>query len=144
MFFAIVAKLEKLTLILFRKMRIGLVIRKSISSGFTLLELIVVVAVLGILVAIAIQQFVIFRSRAVDAAMRSDLKNAALAMESYYGEFLEYPATVNAIQLVGFRKSTGITLTITVPTTSTFTLNAAMPNGTQPSFTFDSSTGLIN
>jgi type IV pilus assembly protein PilA len=93
-------------------MRIGLVIRKSISSGFTLLELIVVVAVLGILVAIAIQQFVIFRSRAVDAAMRSDLKNAALAMESYYGEFLEYPATVNAIQLVGFRKSTGITLTI--------------------------------
>jgi type IV pilus assembly protein PilA len=125
-------------------MRIGLVNRKSTSSGFTLLELIVVVAVLGILVAIAIQQFAIFRSRAVDTTMRSDLKNAALAMESYYGEFLEYPATVNVIQLFGYRKSSGITLTITVPTTSTFTLNAAMPNGTQPSFTFDSSTGLIN
>jgi type IV pilus assembly protein PilA len=125
-------------------MRIGLVIRKSISSGFTLLELIVVVAVLGILVAIAIQQFVIFRGRAVDAAMRSDLKNAAIAMESYYGEFLEYPAAVNTIQLFGFRKSSGITLTITIPSPSTFTLNAAMPNGTQPSFTFDSSTGLIN
>jgi prepilin-type N-terminal cleavage/methylation domain-containing protein len=125
-------------------MRIGPVNREPTCSGFTLLELIVVVAVLGILVAIAIQQFAIFRSRAVDAAMRSDLKNAAIAMESYYGEFLEYPATVSAIQLVGFRKSSGITLTITVPSPSTFTLNAAMPNGTQPSFTFDSSTGLIN
>jgi prepilin-type N-terminal cleavage/methylation domain-containing protein len=125
-------------------MRIGPVNRASTSSGFTLLELIVVVAVLGILVAIAIQQFAIFRSRAVDTTMRSDLKNAALAMESYYGEFLEYPATVNVIQLFGYRKSSGITLTITVPSPSTFTLNAAMPNGTQPSFTFDSSTGLIN
>ena len=125
-------------------MRIEPVNRESTSSGFTLLELIVVVAVLGILVAIAIQQFAIFRSRAVDAAMRSDLKNAALAMESYYGEFLEYPASVSAIQLVGFRKTSGITLTITVPSSSTFTLNAAMPKGTQPSYTFDSATGLIN
>jgi Tfp pilus assembly protein PilE len=100
--------------------------------------------VLGILAAIAIQQFAIYRSRATDAVMRSDIKNAALAMESYYGEFLEYPASLNAIQLVGFRKSAGVTLTLTVPTPSTFTVTAAMPNGTQPSYTFDSTTGLIN
>jgi type IV pilus assembly protein PilA len=116
----------------------------STNGGFTLLELIVVVAVLGILAAIAIQQFSIYRSRATDAVMRSDIKNAALAMESYYGEFLEYPSSLNAIQLVGFRKSSGLTLTITVPTPSTFTVTAAMPNGTQPSYTFDSAIGLIN
>jgi type IV pilus assembly protein PilA len=116
----------------------------STNGGFTLLELIVVVAIVGILAAIAIQQFSLYRSRATDAAMRSDLKNAALAMESYYGEFLEYPSTLNSIQLVGFRKTGGVTLTITVPTSSTFTLTAAMPNGTQPSYTFDSATGLIN
>ncbi|HEX2929307.1 MAG TPA: hypothetical protein VHV54_06315, partial [Candidatus Binatia bacterium] len=98
-----------------------------------MLELIVVVGVLGILAAIAMQQFSIYRSRAVDTAMRSDLKNAALAMESYYGEFLEYPNTLNAIQLVGYRKTSGVTLIITVPTPSSFTLNAAMPNGTQAS-----------
>src|SRR6185312_1452069 len=76
---------------------------KAISpeAGFTLLELIVVVAVLGILAAIAIQQFSLFRARAMDATMRSDLKNAALAMESYYGEFLDYPTSLSAIQLVG-------------------------------------------
>ena len=114
------------------------------SAGFTLLELIVVVAVLGILVAIAVQQFQVHRARAIDASMRSDLKNAALAMESYYGEFLSYPTNETAILLVGYRKTSGVTLTISVPTPSTFTVTAARPHGSQPSFTFDSSTGLIN
>ena|SRR6266513_2105546 len=116
----------------------------SSNRGFTLLELMVVIAVVGILAAIAIQQFSLYRSRATDASMRSDLKNAALAMESYYGEFLDYPASVSAIQLVGYRKTSGVTLTINVTSPSTFTLTAGMPSGTQPSFTFDSSTGLIN
>jgi prepilin-type N-terminal cleavage/methylation domain-containing protein len=116
----------------------------SNSGGFTLLELIVVVAVQGILVAIAVQQFQLHRARAIDASMRSDLKNAALAMESYFGEFLSYPSTETAIVLVGYRKTSGVTLTINVPTPSTFTLNASRPHGSQPSFTFDSSTGLIN
>lgn len=114
------------------------------QAGFTLLELIVVVAVLGILVAIAVQQFQLHRARAIDASMRSDLKNAALAMESYYGEFLAYPTTETAIRLVGYRKTFGVTLSISVPTPSTFTLTAARDHGSQPSFTFDSSTGLIN
>ncbi len=114
------------------------------NQGFTLLELVVVVAVIGILAAIAIQQFSRYRSRATDAIMRSDLKNAALAMESYYGEFLDYPTSVNALQLVGYRRSNGLTLTINVTSPSTFTLTAGMPDGTQPSFTFDSTTGLIN
>lgn len=114
------------------------------SAGFTLLELIVVVAVLGILAAIAMQQFQLHRARVIDASMRSDLKNAALAMESYFGEFLSYPTTETAILLVGYRRTHGVTLTINVPTPSTFTLTASRPNGSQPSFTFDSSTGLIN
>jgi type IV pilus assembly protein PilA len=125
-------------------MQVGPLKRTSSNQGFTLLELIVVVAVLGILVAIAIQQFQLHRARAIDASMRSDLKNAALAMESYYGEFLSYPTTETAILMVGYRKTSGVTLAISVPTPSTFTLTAARPNGSQPSFTFDSSTGLIN
>ena len=110
----------------------------------TLLELLVVIAVVGILAAISIQQVSLYRARAVDASMRSDLKNAAMAMESYYGEFLEYPNTSSAILLVGYRNTSGVTLTINVTSPSSFTLTAARPNGSQPSFTFDSSTGLIN
>jgi len=125
-------------------MRNGSSPRISTGAGLTLLELLVVVAVLGILAAVAFQQFSLYRSRVVDTAMRSDLKNAALAMESYYAEFLQYPTSLNAIQLVGFRKTSGVTLAITVPSPATFTLTASMPNGTKPSFTFDSTTGLIN
>ena len=125
-------------------MQVGYLKRASSNQGFTLLELIVVVAVLGILAAIAIQQFQLHRARAIDASMRSDLKNVALAMESYYGEFLSYPSTEAAIITVGYRKTSGVTLAITLPTPSTFTVTATRPNGSQPSFTFDSSTGLIN
>src|SRR6266404_8155852 len=102
----------------------------SSNRGFTLLELMVVIAVVGILAAIAIQQFSLYRSRATDAYMRSDLKNAALAMESYYGEFLDYPTSLSAMQVVGYRKTNGVTMKIKVTSPSTFTLNAAMPNGT--------------
>jgi len=114
------------------------------NAGMTLLELLVVVAVVGILASIAIQQVSLYRARAFDASMRSDLKNAALAMESYYGEFLEYPNTQAAILLVGYRNTSGVSLTINITSPSTFTLTAARPNGSQLSFTYDSTTGLIN
>ena len=114
------------------------------NQGFTLLELLVVIAVLGILGAIVIQQFMIYRSRAVDSQMRSDLKSAAMAMESYFADFQSYPTSVTGITAVGFRKTNGVTLTINVTSSSSFILTAAKPSGTQASFTFDSTTGLIN
>ena len=113
------------------------------KAGFTLLELLVTIAVVGILAAIAIQNVGLYRARSIDASMRSDLRNAAMAMESYYGEFLAYPSTDTALLLIGYRKTTGVTLTINVTTPSTYTLTAARPSGSQPSFTFDSNTGLI-
>ena len=114
------------------------------NSGFTLLELLIVIAVLGILAAIAIQNIGLYRARSIDASMRSDLRNAAMAMESYYGEYLAYPSTETALSLSGYRRTNGVTLTINLTTPSTYTLTAARPSGSQPSFTFDSNTGVIN
>jgi type IV pilus assembly protein PilA len=114
------------------------------NQGFTLLELLVVIAVLGILAAIVVQQFAIYRSRAIDTQMRSDLKSAAMAMESYFADFQSYPTSVVGISTVGYRKTSGVTLTINVTSPSSFILTASKPSGTQASFTFDSSTGLIN
>ena len=124
------------------KISFGSVPKKN--AGFTLLELLIVIAVLGILSAIAIQNVSLYRARSIDASMRSDLRNAAMAMESYYGENLAYPATQAALLLVGYRKTSGVTLTVNVTSPSTYTLTAARPSGSQPSFTFDSNTGLIN
>ena len=110
----------------------------------TLLELLVVVALIGILAAISIQEFANYRRRAIDASMRTELRNAAMAMESYYGEFLEYPTSLSAILLVGYRNTASVTLTINITSPSSYTLTAARPAGSQPSFSFDSTTGLIN
>ena len=114
------------------------------AKGFSLLELLVVVAIIGLLAAIAIPQFLSYRARAVDSQMKSDLKNAALAMDSYFAENKVYPTSVAAIVSVGFNQTDGVALTIAVPTPSSFTITATKPSGTQPNFTFDSVSGNIN
>ena len=114
------------------------------DSAFTLIELFVVIGILALLAAIAVQQFAFYRSQGIDTEMRSDLKNAAIAMESYFAEYRSYPASVSAITAKGFRQTSGVALTIVVTSPSTFTLTASKPAGTQPSFVFDSTTGSIN
>jgi type IV pilus assembly protein PilA len=114
------------------------------AKGFSLLELLVVVAIIGLLAAIAIPQFLSYRARGVDSQMKSDLKNAALAMDSYFAENKVYPTSVAAIVSVGFNQTDGVALTIALTTPSSFTITASKPNGTQPSFTFDSVAGTIN
>ena len=115
-----------------------------LRSGFTLIELLLVVAILGLLAAIAIPQFIAYRTRVIDTQMKSDLKNAAKAMESYFAEYKIYPAAVGSISTVGFRQTNGVGLSISVTSPTTFTLTATAPNGSQPSFTYNSTTGLIN
>lgn len=70
-------------------------IRKSMQEkdkGFTLIELLVVIIIIGILAAIAIPVFLNQRKKGWDAAVQSDLKNAATTQETYLTENGAYSA----------------------------------------------------
>jgi type IV pilus assembly protein PilA len=56
------------------------------KKGFTLIELMIVIAIIGILAAIAIPQFAAYRIRGFNATSQSDLRNMATAEEAYYAD----------------------------------------------------------
>ncbi len=89
------------------------------DDGFTLVELITVMVIIGLLAGIAIPLFLNQRSEAFESQIKSDLHNAATAEESYAlhhdGSYLT-TGTADGLSDEGFRGTEGVAIALSPPT----------------------------
>ena len=116
------------------------------SSGFTLLELLVTIGILGVIAAIGIAQFSTYNRRSVDARTLTDLRNGASAEHAIFADTEQYITCANATLcaaamdgIVRFSPATELQFTATNPTAA-FTGSATSPRGSK-TYTWDSNLG---
>ena len=124
--------------------------KKTLTSqkGFTLIELMIVVAIVGILAAIAIPNFLNYQCKAKQAEAKALLGNVRVAQEAYFAENDVYS---NSHSQIGFSIRGGspvYTYSSTVTnnsTQNTFTATAtATINGNTDTWTIDEEGTLTN
>ena len=82
--------------------------RRRSQAGFTLLELIVVIAVIGILAAIAMPNFVQTPRRATEAVLRTNLRTLREVIDQHNGDKGFYPPDLGALVDEGYLREVPI------------------------------------
>ena len=99
------------------------------ERGFSLLELLVVVAILGILIAAALPRFAEFRAAAYDSRSQQDLRNLAAAEELHRATSPAY--TTDTAVLKGFAASEGVDVAVESADETGFIATATHPAGSR-------------
>jgi len=83
--------------------------RRFLRPGFTFIELLIVMVVMGVLAGIGIPRIRNMKERSYQATLRSDLGSLRTAEEAYYAENLRYTTDLT---LLDFRRSSNVEITI--------------------------------
>lgn len=76
--------------------------------GFTLLELLVVMAIIGILAGLGIGSFISAQKKSRDAKRKGDLKNVAKVLEAYLNDYGHYPLSSSEGFIIGCDSGSGL------------------------------------
>ena len=77
--------------------RSSFIVHRSLQRGFSLIELIVVVTIVGILASIALVNVRTAQRKAREAALRDNLFNMRKAIDNFYADKQRYPADLNEL-----------------------------------------------
>ena len=83
------------------------------KKGFTLAELLIVVAIIGVLVAVSVPIFTAQRSKAVDAVNKANIRAAkSMALAAFYDDKTEYVESSNHTKMAYFKYTDGSLVSI--------------------------------
>lgn len=95
------------------------------KQGFTLAELLIVIAIIGVLVAVSVPVFTAQRRKAIDAVNKANIRAAkSKALAAFYDDETVYIPSINGTQMAYFKYTDGRLESITTGTSASINNDA--------------------